>query len=272
MLLFNLSDNSIRSLKLSSMWLSKSLSQPQESELKTGLIQESEVIDQKGLAEQLKVFWGNTKINGEECAFILHDERAYTLRLDLPEKSDGQTVWELIKEQVSFVIPESFESLGVVYKSLGDKRGGGETQIAAVNRASLAKYLAVFEELGLRPRLAVPESYAIFVLISSAIKEGETIIYLDPEAKGADTIIMDEKGIIETFVRQDLETVKRFALEKWGRKIERVLGPENLGDLLQTYPIPLRFKIESAQLAHFASLLGLALLARGHQESFNLLS
>src|SRR3989344_2427678 len=270
MLFFSLSYNSVKLLKLNKLWLLNYLSEAAETGLTEGLIRNGESVNQEGLVEQLGNFLRDLKIKDKECAFILHDERAYILRLALPDTSDGRVISEAIKERVSLIIPEPLESLETTYKTLDGSKQGGEVQIAAVNRELLNKYLAVFQELGFRPRLVVPESYAFFSLISPFITEGETIIYLDPEFKAANAIIMDKDGVIETFVEQDLEKIRRFALEKWGRKIERVFGPANLSELLKIYPIPLRFKFEPDQITDFASLLGLALLTR-QQKPLNLL-
>ena len=246
-----------------------SLSSVTKKELKGGLIERDEVVDQKGLVTELRALFSQLRLKDSECSFILHDERSYTLRLTIPQTKDDLTVSELIKKQISPLVPEPFGNLTLAFKTLETGREG-EVQIVVVNRKILAKYLTVFRELGLRPRLAVPESYALHSLLSPTIGRGETVIYLDPETEAANAIILDRLGVVETFTERDLEKIKRFASEKWGRKIERILGPKSLGDLSKTYPLSMRAKLSPSQIGEFASLLGLALLTR-QKEPLNFL-
>lgn len=270
MLLFSLTDNSIRILGLSQTFFIDYLSFAAEKEA-TGLIQKGEIFYLNKMVAALRHILDDLKLKDRKCAFTIHDERAYTLRLHLPQTKDGETVSEAIEKQASLFIPEPLETLQVAFRAVDPNKEQGEVQLIAVDRKVLDRYLSVFESLNLRPVLAVPESYAIFALLSPLLKEGETIIYLNPEVSVDNAIVLDKKGIIATFSEQDLEKVREFALEKWGRKIQRVFGPTSMGDVLRSYPLHLRFKPEQIEIGRFASLFGLALLAQ-RKDSLNLLS
>lgn len=270
MLLFSLSDNSIKILKLSKIVLMDQVSAAWEREIKKGLIVKNEIVNSKGLISEIQTIFNELRVKDRDCAFNLHDERSYILRLSLSKTKDGRAVYELIREQIYNLIPEPFDDLIISYRELDPRSAPGVIQLAAVNQKILEKYAAVFGELGLRARFTVPESYALFALFSPVIGENETVVYLDPELPASNAIVLDKQGVLETFAAQDLEKIKSFAAEKWGRKVDKVLGPDNIIDVLEKYPIPLRFKFEKTQLGKFASLLGLALLLR-QKDSLNLI-
>ncbi len=284
MLLFDFSDQSLKVLQFSSrLLLGKAITGFARGELKEGLIVESGIGDPKNLVPAVKALLekGVPKpLADSQAALVLHDERVYTIRLNLPKLEDDKSLEEVVTSQVQPLLPVPVSSLRYSISLPG---------FVAVDQSFLTSYLELFETLGLRLDLAVPESLAYFSLVSSRIPEGKAALFLDLGAETTDVVLMDGLGAINTFT-EPVETEKLtqgvldllpFAQEKFLREVKMIflggggalsfdsqaLAKETrcevvgIQEILKSYPIPKTVDFGKDPPAAFLSLFGLALLS-----------
>lgn len=282
MLLFDFSDKSFKALKLSPRFLGgEAISGLARAELAPGLIEDSEIRNPEELLKTVQEVLKKENLTDEKVSFVLHDERTFHLRLAEPVTTDTKVDPVLLEKQVSAVLPVPLSSL--VYDAWNQ-------QFAAVDQNIFSQYLDFFGKLGLKLRLAVPESQAVWAWLSSQVGEEEMVLFLDIGGETTDAVLLDRPGVLQTFT-EPIETVQlgggvrqllEFSQEKFGRKPDKVfLGgggaltldikkfTEEIGipavsgeELLKTYPIPISANFGQTSKLGFLSLLGLALLTR----------
>jgi len=298
MLLFDFSDNELKILGLSPKLLGgEAVTSYIKSPLKAGLVVRRQSVDPQKLSAEVGEILkkGEFKITaGESAALSLHDERVFTLRLKVGKTSDGKDVLKYIDTQVETFIPESAHDIVSAFKpsAVGSP---GEVQFIAADKNLILGYREVFKNLGLNLTMVIPESYALYQLISSKIGLGETVLFLNLEDNAADFIVMDKEGVLQTFTDSpDSESVERkitsiftYMEKRWARKISKLwLGGtmmkdgESLAKKLQLesikvetaltgYPFKFGPKSTGANTAEAAHLLGLALLTK-QKDALNL--
>jgi len=298
MLLFDFSDNELKVLGLSPKLLGgEAVTSYIKAPLKAGLVVRRQSVDPQKLSAEVGEILkkGEFKITaGESTALSLHDERVFTLRLKVGKTSDGKDVLKYIDTQVETFIPESAHDIVSSFKpsTVGSP---GEVQFIAADKNLILGYREVFKDLGLDLTMVVPESYALYQLISNTLGLGETVLFLNLEDNAADFIVMDKEGVLQTFTDSpDPESVERkitsifaYMEKRWARKISKLwLGGtmmkdgESLAKKLQLESIkvetsltgyPLKFgpKSTGANTAEAAHLLGLALLTK-QKDALNL--
>lgn len=302
MLLFDLSDTSVKMFKLSRRLLGgRAITACAVGALGEGLIENYMVVNPDKLTERIKTLLQKSSLkpaSGEECAFILQDERTFSLRLKIPRIKDSRTIKEMVEKQAAAVLSETFASQANAFRILTSSGESREIQFAAVDQKLLSIYLDLFNALALKPVLAAPESWAIFTLFSSQINEGETILSLDVGPETTDVVILDRGGVVQTFTEPvenpqlTAEIIKLlpFIKKKWGRDPQRIFlgggGAPSLNrkvfaektkrpvlsaeEILKTYPLPVKADFGKASRLDFLGLFGLALVAR-QKEPLNLI-
>lgn len=284
MILFDFSDKSVKALKLSPRFLGgKSIAAYVKGDLKEGLIEDSEVRDPVALTQAVKELLKKAvpkPITDQEAAVVLHDERAFSLRLNPPPKDgDGKVLEEEILRQAAALLPVPVSSLATAF--LGP-------QFIAVDQRLLNQYLDLFKNLGLQVQLVTPESQAIFAFVSPAIPVDGTVLFLDIGSETTNVIVLDQTGVIQTFT-EPIETaqlsrgvieVLSFAKGKFGKdpvkiflggggvlkldqkKFAKEVGREVVSaeDLLKTYPISIGVDFGQTSRLGFLGLFGLAQL------------
>jgi len=296
MLLFDFSDIGFRVLRLSPKILGgEVLSSYTEAPIKEGLISQRKVSNPEELAKEIKpaLEKAGVKVSGEEAALSLHDDRVFSLRLKV-SAGKGVDVLEAIGEEVETFIPEPISSQAVSFRPVGEGKGG-DFSFVAVNKDLLVGYLDLFKALGLKLSLAVPESYAIYAVLTPSIAEGETAVYLNVEENLSDAVVMDGLGVLQTFTGE-IETAKienrlgeimEFMEKRWARKITKIfvggksvldqkklaesLKVEVLGaeKVLEKYPFEFGSGTEKMKKVEAVNLLGLAALTR-QKDALNL--
>ncbi len=294
MLLFDLSDSLIKVARYSRRFLTgETIVAYTKAKLKEGLIYRREIVNPQDLAKEVKSVLQKNGFKfkaGEECAFVLDDERTFTLRFDLPRTRDGELVSGLVEKEVESIIPEPSSSQIRVFKVVGTEKKSGETQFAAVSRELFARYLDLFNSLELKPVLAVPESYAVHALLAPKVRKDETLLYLNVEEETTDAVVLDKLGIFHTFTEpienarlaEDLKKVISFLKERWAKSLSRIivggegassidkkalsksLGLEVLSaeGVFEKYPFHFGSGVAKVNKLELLSLLGLALLSR----------
>jgi len=294
MLLFDLSDTLIKVARYSRRFLTgETITAYTKAGLKEGLVRRREIVNPQDLAKEVKSVLQKNGFKfkaGEECAFVLDDERTFTLRLDLPKTRDGELVSNLVEKEVESFIPESPSSQIRVFKVLGAEKISGETQFAAVNRELFARYLDLFNSLELKPVLAVPESYAVHALLAPKVKGDEILLYLNMEEETTDAVVLDKLGVFHTFTEpienvrliEGLKKVTSFFKERWAKSPSRIIvggegassvDKKELGksldlevlsaeDLFKKYPFHFGLGAATINKLELLSVLGLALLIR----------
>lgn len=289
MLLFDFSDINFRVLHLSPKILGgESLKSYIEAPLKEGLVSRREISDPAAVAKEVRgvLEKAELKFSGEEAALSLHDNRVFSLRLSVPA-GKGADVFEAIREQVETFIPEPLSSQAVSFRPIQDERSG-ELGFIAISKDLFAGYAGLFKELGLKLSLAVPESYAVSAVLAPVIGEGETAVYLNVEENLSDAVVMDGRGVLQTFtgeietgkIEARLKEIMEFMEKRWARKIAKVfavgkslldrkklaesLKVEVLGaeSVLEKYPLEFGSGTEKMRKAEVLNLLGLAVLTR----------
>lgn len=298
MLLFDFSDREIKIVGLSpKLFGGEAISAYLSAPLKEGLVVRRQSVDSQKLAQEVREILKKSEFkftNGEAAALSLHDERVFTLRLKVGKTSDGKDVLKYIDTQVETFIPESVHDIVSSFKSaaIGAQ---GEIQFIAADKNLIFGYKEVFKSLDLNLTLIVPESYALYRLISSSIGLGETILFLNLEDTAADFIVMDKEGVLQTFtdspdqasVENKISAIFSYMEKKWSRKITKLwLGGkatkdgESLAKKLKLEAVrvdttlsglPLNFaqKGSAANTPEAAQLLGLALLTK-QKDALNL--
>lgn len=286
MILFDFSDTSLKVLKLSSQLLmGKAIVAAAKGELKEGLILNSEILDPGNLSSAVKDVLSKAvpkPITDQEAAFVLHDERTFTLRLPSPPATGSRLAREELEKRVApLLLPVPFSSQ--VVDSLG-------RQFIAADQKMVSGYTGLLESLGLKARLAVPESSAFSFLFAPLIKESELILFLDIGAKTTDAVLLDQEGVVQTFtepieltrLRSGIEELIGFSKEKLGKEPQRVfLGgggalatdakklAEEIGrpvssaeEVFPSYPVPIKVDFGKVSKLSFLSLFGLALVSQ----------
>ena len=188
MLLFDFSDKSLKVLKLSPRFLGgNAISGFVKNELRPGLIEDGEIRDPVALAKDIWEIFKKEKLSGQETAFVLHDERSFNLRLPSPVTADTKIDPNLLDKQLAPLLPVAVSTL--VYDAW-------DQQFAAIDQKIFSQYLNLFRELGLKPKLAVPESQAVWAFLSSQIGEGEVGAFLDIGAETTDAVLLDQHGVL----------------------------------------------------------------------------
>lgn len=285
MLLFDFSDKSLKVLKLSPRLLGgDEISGFATSELSSGLIENSEIRDPDALTKEVQEVFKKAvpkPLIDKDAAFVLHDERSFNLRLASPITTDGKVSPDLLEKQLAPVLPVSIST--VVYNAW-------EQNFAAIDKEIFSTYISLFEKLGLRPQLAVPESQSVWAFLLSQIGEGETIAFLDIGAEATDVILLDRAGVLQSFTAP-IETASlasgvadllTFSQEKFGRKPGKIflggggalsLDAKKLSDemeipvvsgaeVLKAYPVPISVEFGRTSKLGFITLFGLALLVQ----------
>ncbi len=291
MLLFEISDKFVKIADFSPTLLGgRAINAYKKESIKEGLVSARDITDPKVLAEEVKKFLEkNFKVKEkQECAFILHDERVFTLRLNVPQSKGGKSDSDLINEKVRLFIPQPPSAQVSAHKRIGGDKNN-EVQFVAVDKEFFAKYLDFFGSLNLKPALAVSESYAFYTVFAPQIKEGETVLYLNVEEDVADAVILDKFGVLQTFtepidanmITEGLKDVFAFLKERWGRSISRIfIGgegsasvdskelAENLGveilaadKAIEKYPVKFGSGAAAANKLEMLNLIGLAELS-----------
>lgn len=232
MLLFDFNDNGFKVAELSPKLLGgESVSSYLTSPLKEGLISRRQVLDSAKLGEEVKraLEKGGFKIKpGDNCALSLHDERVFTLRLKVGRTNDGKDVLKYIDTQVETFIPESTHDIVSSFKATAIG-APGEVQFIAADKNLILGYKELFKTLGLDLLLVVPESYALYRLISPLIDLKETVIFLNLEDASADFIVMDKEGVLQTFTgspssgdfEKKIGEIFEFMEKRWARQITK---------------------------------------------------
>ena len=305
MLFFDISDTSIEAIRLSKSFLTgEAVTAFNRSEFKNGPIEEGEIKDKNALKKIIVDLLKNAKpkpMKDRECAFTLPDKRVYTHRFALSQKHDSQTVFSLIKSQAEKLIPQPIEELTYNYLILGQKKEGkeeGEILLAAVPTVIINGYIELFNDLGLEPKLAVPESVAAYSFLSPLIKAGGAVLYLDVGEKITTATLMDQQGVVETFsepVQTDklfaqIENLFAFACTQIGGCIKQVIlgGGGSLTakpaefesklkvsvisaeEVFKTFKLPIKVNFGDLSKVTFVNVLGLALLS-GQEQPLNLI-
>src|SRR3972149_2605794 len=282
MLLFDFSDKSLKVLKLSARFLGgEIISGFAKSELRPGLIENSELSDPAALAKEIQDVLKKSSLSDQDASFVLHDERSFNLRLNSPVTEDTKVDPGLLEKQLISILPVPIST--VVYDAW-------DRQFAAVDQKIFFQYLDLFGNLGIKPQLAVPESQAVWSFLSSQIGEGETVAFLDFGAEATDTVLLDRAGVLQTFT-EPIETaqltrgmgeVSSFSQSKFGKAPGKIFlgggGALSLdvkkfseetkipvisgGEVLKTYPIQISVNFGQTSKLGFISLFGLALLTR----------
>jgi len=287
MLLFDFSDRSIKVLKLSSGFLARdTITAYVREEIRPGLIEDCEIVDSKNLAEEVKTVLSKATpkpLVDQYAAFVIHDERSYTLRLNLPGPDSDKSLDEAeITQQVETLLPVALTSQ--VSAFLGQ-------EFISVDQRIFSQYLDLFHALKLDGALAVPESHAIFTLLSPQILEGESALFLDIGSETTDAVVMDKSGVIQTFT-EPIETTRLieevvgkllpFIKDKFKVNIEKIfLGgggvltfdQKNFAEetkrnvisaeeVLKTCPLSFKADFGKTTKLGFLSLFGLALLLK----------
>jgi len=284
MLLFDFSDKSLRVLKTSPRFLGgNSVSGFAQSGLPPGLIEGNEIRDTDALAKEVQEILKKGSLSDQEASFVLHDERSFNLRLPAPVTADTKVNPILLEKQLAALLPAPISTL--VYDAWNQ-------QFAAIDKEIFSKYLELFGKLGLKPHLAVPESQAIWAFLLPHIGEEEVVAFLEIETATTDVIILDRKGILQTFTEpietsqliESFKNVSSFFQSRFDRKIGKIflggggagaLDPkvfsEKMGipavsceEVLKSYPSIAADFGQNSKL-DFIALLGLALL--GQQKS-----
>ncbi|NIT04373.1 hypothetical protein GTO10_05695 [Candidatus Saccharibacteria bacterium] len=297
MLLFDISDDKVKVARVSAKVLGgESITNYLQKEIKEGLIVKRAIVDQGSLSKEISSLLGkNFDVKEkEECAFILHDERVYTLRLRVGQPRNKR-VSEIIEEKVSAFIPEPSDTQIRVFKEVGE----GEVQYIAVNKEFFGKYLELFNSLDLKPTLAVSEAYALFSLFEPYLKEGETVFYLNFESTVTDVVVMDKVGVLETFsearakekLTGGLIEITSFLKERLGRTPGRIIfggeGIEEAGvkefaknlnieptpaeKIFPAPPVKIDAKSGSVKATEILGFLGLSVLSN-QKEPLNLIA
>lgn len=282
MLLFDFSDKSLKVLKLSPRFLGENeISGFAKSELRSGLIGNSEVRDPDALAKEVQEVLKKESLSAQTAAFVLHDERSFNLRLASPVTTDSKVSPDLLEKQLAPILPLPIST--VVYDVW-------EQNFAAIDKEIFSKYTDLFGKLGLKPQLAVPESQAVWAFLSPQIGEGELVLFLDIGAEATDAVLLDQAGVLQTFTElietaplvSGVADVLYFSQEKFGRKPGKIfLGgggalsldakkfSDNVGipvvscaEVLKTYPVPISLEFGRTSKLGFITLFGLALLVQ----------
>ncbi|KKW05788.1 MAG: hypothetical protein UY40_C0008G0015 [candidate division CPR1 bacterium GW2011_GWC1_49_13] len=298
MLLFDFSDQEIKVVGLSPKLLGgEAINSYLKVPLKAGLVVRRQSADPQKLAQEVReiIKKGEFKMgNGETAALSLHDERVFTLRLKVGRTSDGKDVLKYIDTQVETFIPESAHDIVSSFKpaAIGSP---GEVQFIAAAKELILGYKEVFKALDLNLTLVVPESYALYRLISPSIGLGETVLFLNLEDTAADFIVADKEGVLQTFtdspdpasVERKIAAIFSYMEKRWARKITKLwLGGTAIKDgeslakklkleavrvevALSSYPLKFAQKGSTANTPEAAHLLGLALLTK-QKDALNL--
>jgi len=289
MLLFDFSDKSLKIFKLSARFLGgEAISGLAKSELRPGLIENSEIRDGAALEKEIREILKKESWSDQEAAFVLHDERSFNLRLASPVTIDSKVSPDLLEKQLVSTLPVPISS--VVYDAWGQ-------QFAAVDRKIFSQYLDLFGKLELKPQLAVPESQAVWSFLLSQIGEGEMVLFLDIGAEATDAVLLDRVGVLQTFT-EPIETTRllpgvkeiiSFSRDKFGKipakiflggggalsldtgKFTQDLGVSavSIEEVLKTYPTSISANFGQTSKLGFVPLFGLALLAQQKKSPLN---
>lgn len=297
MILFDISDTSIEAVKLSkSFFTGEVINAFNRVEFTDGLVRAGEIQKKDALKKTIVNLLKDAKpkeIKDQECAFTLPDKRTYTHRFNLSQRKDSQTVSSLIKAQAEQLIPQPIEELAYDYNLLDQKeeaRGEGEIFLAAVPATLLDGYLELFNGLGLKPELAVPESLAAYRFLASMVQAGEAVLYLDVGEKVTTATLMDKQGVVEAFTEpvQTSELVNRvgellkFSSERLGKEVDRIIlgGGGSLKmdtakaedklkvtiasveEAFKGFKLPIKVNFGDLSKIVFVNVLGLALLSK----------
>ena len=292
MLLFDFSDTGFKVLRLSPKILGgEAMDSYTEVKIKDGLIVNRQISNHEELAKEVKgaLEKGGLKVDGEEAALSLHDDRVFSLRLKVAA-AKGADLFAAISEEVETFIPEPISSQVTSFRP-----NGGEISFIAVSKELFSGYTKLFDSMGLKLSLAVPESYAIYTVLAPAIGKGETVAYLNVEEDISDAVVMDSLGVLQTFtgeietpqIERRLGEILAFMEKRWSRKIAKIVvgGRSALdqGKLAQTlkvevlaidkvlekYPLELGSGTDKMKKAETLNLLGLAALTR-RKDALNL--
>ena len=282
MLLFDFSDKSLKVFKLSDRFLGgEALSGFVRSELRPGLIENSEIPDPAALAQDIQDLLKKESLEDQEAAFVLHDERSFNLRLKSPVTEEIKADSALLEKQLTTSLPVPI--LTLVYDAW-------DHQFAAVDQKIFSQYLDLFGKLGLKPELAVPESQAVWAFLLSQIGKEEVVLFLDIGAETTDAVILDRIGVLQTFT-EPIETTQlvqgvgelfSFSQSRFGKAPVKIFvgggGAVSLDvkrfseeiktpvvsseDVMKTYPIKISIDFGQTSRLGFVSLFGLALLTK----------
>ncbi len=297
MIFFDISDTSIEATQLATSFVTgEALRAFSRVELKEGLIKSGEIKDQEALKKAIAglIEKAHPKaMKDQECALTLPDSRVYTSRLNLPQRQNSQTVFDLVKAQVEKSIPQPIEELIYRFESLGKGKGPGEILLVAIPTVIVNSYVEFFNQLSLQPRLIVPESFAIHSFLAPVIGAEETVLYLDVGEKTSTATLMNKEGVVEAFtepVERDklldqtkkllsfsrerfLKDVKRIILGGGGSlkmdsdkmKAELKVEIEAAEGALKGFKLPIRVDFGTTPRVLFINTFGLALLSKTKQ-------
>jgi len=302
MILFDISDTSIEAVKLSKSFLvGDSINAFTRVEFANGLVKEGEIKNKDALGKIISTLLKTAKpkpMKDEVCGFTLPDKRVYTHRFTLSQRQDSQTVLGLVKAEVEKSIPQPLEELIYRFDSLNHGEGEGEIFLMAVPTMIVNRYVELFNDLGLPPRLIVPESLAAYRFLAPVVQAGGTTLYLDVGKKTTNAVLMDKRGVVETFsepVQTDklftqLESLFKFACTRAGGCIRQVIlgGGGSLaidsaevasklkvnvvlaGEAFKHFRLPIKVDFGNLSKMVFINTLGLALLSK-EESPLNLL-
>lgn len=302
MILFDISDTSIEAVKLSKSFLTgEVINAFNRVEFTDGPVKAGEIQKKDALKKTIVNLLKDAKpkeIKDQECAFTLPDKRTYTHRFTLSQRQDSQTVLGLVKAQAEKLIPQPIEELIYRFDSLNRGTGEGEIFLMAVPTIIVNRYVELFNDLGLQPRLVVPESLAAYRFLTPIIQAGGAALYLDVGKKTTTAALMDKRGVVETFsepVQADklftqLESLFEFACTRAGGCIRQVIlgGSESLAidsaevasklkvnvvlaeEAFKHFRLPIKVDFGNLSKIVFINTLGLALLSK-EESPLNLL-
>jgi len=235
MIFFDISDTSIEVVQLSRSFLrGEAVSAFARMELDGGLVRGGEIQNREKLVGVMDGLMKSAKpkaIRDVECGFTLSDRRVYTYRFQLPRYQSNPSVnIEPLNTQAEKLVPQPLEQLTRITTPVSDKKGSSIIWIA-VPTEILLSYEEIFRDLNLNPKIAVPESYAIYALLAPTVGEEEIILYLDVGKRISTATFMDRMGVIETF-SEPVQTAKlltqvgqllEFCREHLGREASRIV-------------------------------------------------
>lgn len=294
MLLFDISDTSIEVARLGRRFFAgEAIVASARVELTDGSVKMGEVRNKDALCKTVADLLRNVKprvTEDQECAFTLSDSRVYTRRFKLPQVQDHQTVLGLVKEKAEKLFPQPAQELIYQFDSLERGEGAGEIFLMAASRDIVLSYVDVFNSLGLQSKLAVPESYAACRFIAPIIGKKEVTLYLDIGGKYTNVVLVDSRGVLETF-SEPVETAELFSeieklLKFLHKKLEQSVGRVILGgggslelnlveakerlkidtilveEAFKHFPLSIRNDFGGLPKVLFVNVLGLALLTK----------
>jgi len=285
MILLDFSDTSAKALRIAPrLFKGAAITAFAKRELKPGVVEKSEIQDGRALEQEVRSLLEKAvpaPLKDQEVAFVLHDERTFTLRLNLPAGKADSSLVEAEIQRVAQFLPVPISSLATAIAG---------PQFAAVDQKLLTQYLDLFKKLGLKTVLATPESQAVFALLASHLKAGEVSLFLDLGGETTDVVILDNLGVLQTFTEtvetpqlvRGVANVVAFTEEKFGKSPTRIflggggavdLDQEKFAaavqrkvtsveDILKTLPLKLAVDFGPTRKLGFTTLFGLALLVK----------